>query len=205
MWPIEVPQQPPMRFDAVLLDEAFQPGGEVGGVERIVGVAVHQFREAGVGLDGDQAGPVGGEPADMFGHFLRAGGAVQAHQRDVECADHGGGGGDVGADEQRAGGLDGDLDEDRRVGAGVAAGDFCAVDRSFDLQRVLAGLDQDGVDVAVDQAAALLCQCGFERVVGDVAEAGQFGAGADTADDPAGAVVGEAFGGFAGEFAGLAG
>ncbi len=48
----------------------------------------------------------------------------------------------------------GDLDEDRRVGAGRGAGALGAVDRRLDLQRVLAGLDQNGVDRAGDEPAA---------------------------------------------------
>ncbi len=68
-----------------------------------MGMAIDQFGQAGVGLHGHQAGPVGRQPTDVLGHFLRAGGAVQAHQRHVQRADDGGGGGDVGADQQRAG------------------------------------------------------------------------------------------------------
>jgi hypothetical protein len=52
----------------------------------------------------------------VLGHLLRAGGAVQPDQRHVERVDHGGGGGDVGADQQRAGRLHRHLHEDRQVG-----------------------------------------------------------------------------------------
>ncbi len=72
------------QVDAVFRDEAFQPGREFSGAERIVRVAIDEFRQAGVGLHREQPGPVGGEPADVFGHFLRAGAAVQADQRHVQ-------------------------------------------------------------------------------------------------------------------------
>ena len=199
---IEVPQQPPIRLTPVLGDEALQPGRHVGGAERIMRVPVHQFRQAGIGLHRDQAGPVGREPADMLRHFLRAGRAVQPDQRHVQRMDDGRRGGDVGADQQRAGGLDRHLHEDRRIRAGLRARDLGAVDRRLDLQRVLAGLDQDGVDAAGDQPAALLGQRGLQRVVVDVAQARQFGARPDAADHPAVAPVGEALGRLARQFAG---
>ena len=118
---ISVPQQPPIRFEPVLGQEPLDPAGHLVGAERVARAAIDQFGQAGIGLHREQAGPVGGQPAHMLGHFLRAGGAVEADQRHVERVHHGGGGGDVGADQQGAGGLDGDLHEDRRVGAGLAA------------------------------------------------------------------------------------
>ena len=56
--------------------------------------------------------------------------------------------GDVGADQQRAGGLDRHLDEDRRARIGFGARSLHGIHRRFDLQRVLAGLDQNGIDVS---------------------------------------------------------
>src|SRR3546814_21023235 len=56
---------------------------------------------------------------------------------------------------------------------------------SSDLQRVLAGLDEDGVHAAGDEAAALHRESGFQRIVGDMAEGGQPGARADRAEDEA--------------------
>jgi hypothetical protein len=54
-------------------------------------------------------------------------------------------------------------------------------------QRILAGLDQKGVDAAGDQAAALLGQGIFERLIGDMPERGQLGAGTDRTENEAGA------------------
>ena len=190
------------QVDAVLRDEALQPGREIGGAERIVGVAIDEFRQAGVGLHRDQAGPVGRQPAHVFGHLLRAGGAVEADQRHIERADHRRRGGDVGADQQRAGGLHRHLHEDRRIVARCAAGDLGAVDGGLDLQGVLARFDQDRVHPAGDQAAALFGQRGFQRVVADVAQAGQFGAWTDAADHPAVRGRRRMFRRLAGQFAG---
>ena len=79
---------------------------------------------------------------------------------------------------------------------GVAA----AIDGGLDLQRVLAGLDQQRVRAACDQPLGLDGECGLELAVGDVAEAGQLGAGADGADDePLAPVAGEGLDGLAGE------
>ncbi len=136
----------------------------------------------------------------MFGHLLRPGAAIQTHQWHIQRADHRRGGGDIGADEQRAGGFHGDLNKNRRIGAGGAASDLGAVDGGLDLLRVLAGFDQDRIDTAGDQATALFGQRLLQRVIGDIAEAGQFGARADAADHPAVAVVGERAGGFARQF-----
>ena len=173
------------QVHAVLGDETFQPARQLRGAERIMRVAIDQFRQPGIRQHRDQARPVGRQPAHVLGHFLRAGGAVQPHQRHVQRVHHRGGGGDVGADQQRAGGLHRDLHEDRHVAAGRRARDLGAVHRGLDLQRVLAGLHQDRVHAAGDQAAALFGQRRLQRVVGDVAEARQLGAGADAAQHPA--------------------
>ncbi len=154
-----------------------------------MGVAGDEFGQPGIGLDRDQPGPVLAEPLDVLGHLARAGGAVEPDHRHVECLDHRRRGGDVGADQQCAGRLDRDLDEDRGVRARVVARALGAVDRGLDLQRVLTGLDDDRVDPAGDQPGALRGERVFERLVGDVAERGQPGPGPDRAEHKAGAAV----------------
>ena len=185
MCSIVVPQQPPIRLTPSSATKRSIQVASSSAPQRIMRVAVDQFRQAGIGLHRHQPGPVGGQPVHVLGHLLRAGAAVQSDQRHVQRVHHGRGGGDVRADQQRAGGFHGDLNEDRRVGAGFGARDLRAVDRGLDLQRVLAGLDQDRVDAAGDQAAALFRQRGLQRIVGDVAQAGQLRSRTDAADDPA--------------------
>ena len=187
--------------DAVLLDEAGLPLGQLVGAQRIVGLAVDQLGQAGVGLHRDQARPVLGQPFDVLGHLLRAGRAVEPQQIDAEGMDGGGGGRDVGTDQQRAGGLDRHLHEDRLARARRGARLLGAVDGGLDLQRVLAGLDEDGIDAAGDQPRALDGQGRLERVVVDMAEARQLGAGTDVAEHEARPPVGEHLGRLAGQFA----
>jgi hypothetical protein len=103
----------------------------------------------------------------MLGYLLRARGAVQPHHGHVERVDHGCGGGAVGADQQRADRLHRHLHKHRQIVlAGAAARDLGAVHRGLDLQRVLAGLDEDRIGPAGDQRLGLHGQHRFQRVVG---------------------------------------
>ena len=131
--------------DAVLGDEPFGPAGQLVGRQRIVGLAAAQLGQPGIGQARDQAAPVAGQMADMLGHLLGTGGAVEPHDRNVERIDDRRGRGDVGADQHGAGGLDRDLDHQRQLAATSDEGMAAAVDRGLDLQRILAGLDQQGV------------------------------------------------------------
>ena len=187
-----VPQQPPTMLIPSSRDEALEPAGELVGAQRVVRVAAAQLGQAGVGQAGDQAAPGLREMADVLGHLLGAGGAVEAHHRHAQRVDDGGGGGDVGADQHGAGGLDRDLHHERQLAAAADEGVAAAVDRGLDLQRVLAGLDQERVGAAGDQALGLDRERRLQLAVADVAEARQLGAGADGADDEAlAAVAGE--------------
>ena len=160
-----------------------------------MGAAVDQLGQAGIGLHRDAAGPVLAEPFDVLGHLARAGGAVEADDRHVERVDDRRGGGDVGADQEGAGRLDRHLDDDRQSCLPrFLARPLGAVDRRLDLQRVLAGLDQDRIDAAGDQPGALDRQRVFEVLVGDVAERGQPRARPDRAEHEAGAAVMREFG-----------
>ncbi len=175
--------------DAVLGDEALLPLRQLGRAQGIMRLPVDQLRQSGIGLHRDQARPVLAQPFDVLGHLQWAGGAVDADRRYVERLDHRRRGGDVGSHQQGAGGLHRDLDEDRRVLAGFGAGALGGVHRRLDLQRVLAGLDQQRVDAAGHKSAALHGERVLERLVVDMAERGQPGAGADRADDEARAAV----------------
>jgi hypothetical protein len=74
----------------------------------------------------------------------------------------------------------------RRAWGGPVGGDRGALD----LQDVLAGLDQDAVDAAVDEAADLLLVVGEQVVEGDVAERDEAGGRADRAEHEARALGG---------------
>ena len=154
-------------------------------------LAGDDLREAGVGLDAEEARAGAGEVADVLAHLLRAGGAVQADDIDFgvgfESRD---GGGDVGADEHGAGGLDGDLAQERDTAAAGVEGEAGGLDRDLGLEDVQAGLDQEDVNAAVEEAAGLLEVAGEEVVVADLAEGDQLGAGAERADGEAWVVRG---------------
>ncbi len=182
------------QVDAVLGDEALLPLRQLLRRQRIMRVAVMKLGQAGIGLDRDAAGPAFGQPFDVLGHFLRAGGAIDADERHLERVDHRRGGGDVRADQQRPGGLDRDLHEDRRIAPRLGAGGLGGVDRRLHLQRVLAGLDQDGIGAAIEETAALDGERGLERRVIDMAQRRQTRARPNRADDEARAPVAAEFG-----------
>ena len=126
----------------------------------------------------------------MIRHLARAGAAIEADQRNVQRMHHGGRGGDVRSHQQRAGGLDRHLHEDRNLAAGAGGGALGGVDRRLDLQRILAGLDQDGVDAARRQSRALDAERILERLVFDMAERREPRSRPDRADDEANPAVG---------------
>ena len=171
--------------DAVLDHEALEPCGEVARAKRIAGLALDQLGQAGVRQHRDRPRPAARQIGHVLGHLLRAGGAVQADDRHVERADDGRRRADVGADQHGAGGLDGDLDHERQLAAGFAHRAARAVDRCLGLERILAGLAQDHVGAAGDQASGLHRERILERAVGNVAERGQAGAGPDRTDHEA--------------------
>ena len=191
------------HVDAVFDDKALEPLRQFGSAQRVMGMACHQLGEPGIGLHRDRARPVLAEPFDVLGHLARSGGAIETDDRHIERLDDRRRGRDIGADQQAAGGLDRDLNQDRRIAPGVLARPFGAVDRGLDLQRVLAGLDQDAVDPAGDQPGALDCQRVFEFLVRDMAERRQAGPRPDRPQDKAGAAVISEFGHrFAGDLGG---
>ena len=176
-----VPQHPPTRREAELAGEDVVRVGELGGRERVVRAVARQHRQAGVRHAGERDPRVPGEVAQVLAHLGRAGRAVEADAVDAERLERRERGADLAADQHRAGGLDGDLGEDGQVGARGRQRPLGTDDRGLGLQQVLRGLDQDGVDPALDEAADLLGVGVAQRGVGGVAERGQLGAGPDGA------------------------
>ena len=72
---------------------------------------------------------------------------------------------------------------------GFVAGALGAVDRGLDLQRILAGLDQERVGASIDETNGLLSEGGFEMCVRGVPEAGKFGTRTHRPQHPAHAAV----------------
>ena len=175
--------------DPVLQHKALEPLRQLARGQRIMRPAADQFGQTGIRHDRNMPGPVVAEPFDVLGHFARPGRAIQADHRHVERMDDRRRGGDVGADQQRAGRLDRDLDDDRDVLAGLRPRPLRAVDRRLDLQRVLAGLDQKRVDLAGDETGALHRQRVFQILIGDMSERRQPRARTDRAEDETGPAV----------------
>ena len=158
-----------------------------------MGMAVDELGQAGIGLDRDQPRPVLAEPLDVLGHLARPGGAVEPDHRHVERADHRRGGGDVGADQQRAGGLDRDLDEDRRV---LAARRRAARLAPLTAALICSGSWQVSIRIASTPPATSpghwFGERVLERLVRDMAERGEPRPRPDRAEHEArAAVVGE--------------
>ena len=68
---------PAHDVDPVLVDELNKPLGQLGRSQRVIGLAVHQLWQSGVGLNDKCSITVLAQVANVFAHFLRTGGAVQ--------------------------------------------------------------------------------------------------------------------------------
>ncbi len=178
---------------AELADEGVVGVGQLVRPQRVDGPVRAQLGQARVGHAGDRDPGVVGEVAQVLAHLGRSGGAVQADRVDAQRLQGGERGADLGAHQHRAGGLDGDLDDDRGVGSRGAAGAPRADHGGLGLQQVLAGLDEDRVGPAVDEPARALLVVVAQQGVGGVPERGQLRAGTDRPEDVAG-LVGRAVG-----------
>ena len=159
-----VPQQPPMMLTPSSSTKRSSHCASSCGRQRIVGVAADQLGQPGIGLHRDVARPVVAEPFDVLGHLARAGRAIEPDDRHVERVERS-------SPPRRCRRRPASVPVVStvtwtRIGmslAGRLARALGAVDRGLDLQRVLAGLDQDRVDAAGDQPGALDRQRVFER------------------------------------------
>ncbi len=171
-------------------DEAGERLGQLLRPERVHRALGAQLRQPGVGHHRDRSPGVPGEVAQVLAHLGRPGGAVQADEVDAERLQRGQRRTDLAAEEHGAGGLDRDVADDRYLLAAVGHRALRADDRRLRLQQVLAGLDHDGVDAAVEHSGDLLLVGVAQQRVGRVPESGQFGARPDGAQHPAGPVGG---------------
>ena len=174
--------------DSVLDGEAPQPGGEFGRRQRVDGPAADVLREAGIGQAGDGQRRVLAQVAHVLRHAVRADGAVEADHVQRVADERGERRADLGAEEHGAGALDGHLHHEGEVAPGLSPVLQHAHHGGLGLQDVLARLDEERVGAALEEAGRLLVVVGAQRVEIDVAEGGQFGAGAHGADDVAGAL-----------------
>ena len=180
--------------DPVLNDEAFEPLRQLPRAQRVMRAPANQLGQPGIGLHRDRPRPVVAKPFDMLGHLARAGGAVEPNDRHVERVD-----------DRRHRHLDDDRDVPCAIWPRRLARPLRAVDGGLDLQRILAGLDEDRVDPAGNEPGALDGKGVFEVLIGDVPERGQPRPRPERAEDKAGApVMGELGDRLARQFAGAA-
>ena len=152
-----VPQQPPTTRDAELGDVAAVELGELLGREVVVGAAVDDARQAGVGQHADRQRRVLAEVAQVLLHLGRAGGAVDAehvgpHRGDRRRARR----------RSRCRRASGRWSPSSPAPAAAPARPAvghrppAADHRRLDLQQVHARLDEEQVDAAVEQPGGLL-------------------------------------------------
>ncbi len=160
----------PRDVGAELLHENALVARELLGCQPIARLAVDEFGQSGVWRDEDRPARVFGKVADMFDHLLRPGGAVDADDIDDvdrfqrrQCA------GDVRTEQHRPGRLDRDARDDRFAHACLLEGIANGSEGGLGLEEVLAGLDLEHVDPALDQAQRLLVVAVDELIPGDVA------------------------------------
>lgn len=171
--------------EAVLADEGLLGVGQLGRGQRVVRAVLAEDGEARVGHAGQRDARVTGEVAQVLAHLGGAGCAVQADQIDAEGFQGGQRRADLGAEQHRAGRLDGDGTDHRQVHAGGRQGAAGADDRGLGLQQVLGGLDQEGVGASGDHAFGVLLVGVAELAVRGVAQRRQLRTRAHGAEHPA--------------------
>ena len=147
------------RIHAVLLHEASHRLDESRWLQRIDGLAVLQDGQPGIGHHAHATVPVLGQVRHVRRHLDRAGRAVQAEALDREWPQGIDDRGDLGAQQHGAGRLHRHAHEDRAVlhaAARRVERIETRVDRALHLQQVLAGLDHEAVDAAIEKPPSLL-------------------------------------------------
>src|SRR5215472_6617285 len=125
--------------------------------------------QPGVRIHGDDTGRDLAERAKMIGHELRAGGAVESDGEEVEVLQGG-----IERIHPLPGqhgphGLDGAADHERQRAPGLRESPLHADGRRLHVERVLAGLEEQRVDPALDQGSALAIVRVQDLIEGDAA------------------------------------
>ena len=119
---------------------------------------------SGVGDGGHRKAGQGGQTADMVGHELRPGGAVDANPQQFAVGQRGIERLHILPGQQRTHGLDGALHRHRRRAAQFGHGAVDALQPGLDVQRILAGFQQQHIGAALQQPRRLL-MVGFGQFV----------------------------------------
>ena len=121
----------------------------------------------------------------MLTHLGRTGCTVEADHVDAECGETGQCSADLATEKHGSGGLDCDRNNDWQAALGCGHGALGADNGRFCLKQVLCGLDDHGIDTAVDQAGNLLLIGVTKQRIGCVPERWQLGAWAHRSEHPA--------------------
>ena len=108
--------------------------------------------QAGVRLAGDRDAGVRGQVAQVLAHLAGTGGAVQPEHVDAERLQRGERRADLGSEQHRPGRLDRDLGDDQGVRCQLGHRPPRPDDGRLGLEQVLAGLDDQRVGAAAQQA-----------------------------------------------------
>ena len=172
--------------DPAGVDEAFEGGGQARRGLRVAAVLV---RQPGVGEARHRAAGALVHRAQVIGHEGGAGGAVEPYRQRPGVLD----GGEEGVrrlpPQHGARGLDGPRHHQRPPGAGLFEHPLRRDQGGLGVAGVLAGLDEQQVHAALEQAAHLLGEGGDELGEGDAAgDRDRARGGADGAGDEAGPI-----------------
>ena len=161
--------------------------------EPVVGHATNVFRKTSVGNAAHRERGVLGEVADVLLHLLRTGGAVEPENVDRKRLKNRHHSSDVRTDEHRSGGFHGHGHHQRPSLTGGCKRFFNALQRGLDLQHVLAGLNDEQVNIAGNQSFGLFPEGIAHRVEVDVPQGRQLGGGSHGPSHEAGPLRGAEF------------
>ena len=159
--------------------------GELVGGHRVVRAIGGELGQPGIRHAGQRHARVRGQVAQVLAHLAGTRRAVEPDHVDAERLERGERRADLGAEQHRAGRLDSDLGDQQDIGAGGRDRPAGADDRRFGLQQVLAGLDDQRVGAAAQQAGGVALVGVAELRERDVAERRQLRAGPHRAEHPA--------------------
>ena len=164
------------ELEPVVGDERGAVVGELVGLQGVLGAVRAELGQAGVGHHRDRDAALAAQGAQVLAHLGGAGGAVQADAVDAQGLEGRERRGDLGADEHRAGELDGDVADDRDAQAVLVHRAVGAEDGRLGLEEVLAGLDEHGVRAALEGAEDRLLVVVAQQRERRVAQRRQLGA-----------------------------
>ena len=126
------------------------------------------------------------EIANVLLHLFGTSGAVQPEHINREGLENGHHSGNIRPNQHRAGGFHGHADHQRPALAGFAEGGFDPLQGGLDLEDVLAGFNNEQIDIAGNQTFGLFGEGRLHPVEIDVAQGGELGGWPDGASHKAG-------------------